>query len=49
MDPAISALRQPVQHIGIESVERMIDRLSEKKTPGKHLLLACEFIARGTH
>ena len=49
MDPAISALRQPVQHIGIESVERMIDRLSEKKTPGKHLLLTCEFIARGTH
>ena len=49
MDPPVSALRQPVQHIGIESVERMIDRLSEKKTPGKHLLLSCEFIPRGTH
>ncbi len=49
MNPPVSALRQPVQHIGIESVERMIDRLSEKKTPGKHLLLSCEFIPRGTH
>jgi len=49
MDPPVSALRQPVQHIGIESVERMIDRLSEKKTPGKHLLLTCEFVARATH
>jgi LacI family transcriptional regulator len=49
MEPAISALRQPVQHIGTESVDRIIDRLKETKTPGKHLLLSCEFIARGSH
>ena len=49
MDPPISALRQPIQHIGIESVDRMLDRLKEKKVPGKHLLLSCEFIERGSH
>lgn len=49
MDPAISALRQPVKHIGQESVERMIDRLKETKVPGKHLLLSCEFIQRESH
>lgn len=49
MDPTISALRQPIQHIGIESVERMLDRLKETKVPGKHLLLSCEFIERGSH
>lgn len=49
MEPPISALRQPIQHIGIESVERMMDRLKETKVPGKHLLLSCEFIERGSH
>ncbi len=49
MEPAISALRQPVKHIGTESVDRILDRLKETKVPGKHLLLACEFIARGSH
>lgn len=49
VEPAISALRQPIQHIGIESVERILDRLKEAKTPGKHLLLSCEFMARGSH
>jgi LacI family transcriptional regulator len=49
MDPPISALRQPIYHIGLESVERLVDRLKEAKVPGKHLLLACEFIARGSH
>lgn len=49
MEPAISALRQPVNHIGKESVERIVDRLKETKVPGKHLLLSCEFIARGSH
>lgn len=49
MEPTISALRQPIQHIGIESVDRILDRLKEAKTPGKHLLLSCEFIARGSH
>jgi len=49
MDPPISALRQPIQHIGIESVDRLLDRLKETKVPGKHLLLTCEFIERGSH
>ncbi|MEY3237576.1 MAG: hypothetical protein RI883_1677 [Bacteroidota bacterium] len=49
MEPAISALRQPVKHIGQESVDRILDRLKETKVPGKHLLLACEFIVRGSH
>ena len=49
MDPTISALRQPIQHIGIESVDRILDRLKETKIPGKHLYLTCEFIARESH
>ena len=49
MDPPISALKQPVHHIGVESVERLVDRLKETKVPGKQLLLSCEFIARGSH
>lgn len=49
MDPSISALSQPVDHIGKESVDRIVDRLKESKTPGKHLLLSCEFIPRGSH
>lgn len=49
MNPTISALRQPVKHIGIESVERMLERLKETKVPGKHMLLSCEFIARESH
>jgi len=49
MEPPISALSHPVKHIATESVERLIDRLKEKKAPGKHLLLSCEFIARGSH
>lgn len=49
MEPPISALSHPVKHIATESVERLIDRLKEKKVPGKHLLLSCEFIARGSH
>lgn len=49
MDPPVSALRQPIQHIGIESVDRMLERLKETKVPGKHLLLSCEFIERGSH
>lgn len=49
MEPAISALNQPVYYIGKESVDRLVDRLKESKIPGKHLLLTCEFIPRGSH
>jgi LacI family transcriptional regulator len=49
MEPAISALNQPIYHIGKESVDRLVERLKETKTPGKHLLLSCEFLKRGSH
>lgn len=49
MDPTISALRQPVKHIGLESVDRILDRLKQTQVPGKHLLLSCEFIPRESH
>jgi LacI family transcriptional regulator len=49
MEHPVSALRQPVYHIGLESVERIVDRLKETKVPGKHLLLSCEFIDRGSN
>jgi LacI family transcriptional regulator len=49
MEPPISALNQPVKHIGIESVDRLMDRLKESQVPGKHLLLNCEFVKRGSH
>lgn len=49
MDPPISALSQPISAIGLESVERMIDRLKESHVPGKHSLLECTFIPRSSH
>jgi LacI family transcriptional regulator, galactose operon repressor len=49
MNPPVSALRQPVVDIGIQSVDRMYERLKESKDPGKHFILPCEFIARGSH
>ena len=49
MEPAITALRQPVKLIGTESVSPILESLKETKVPGKHLLLPCEFIERGSH
>lgn len=49
MDPPISAIRQPISAIGIESVGRMVERLKESKIPGKHSLLSCTFISRSSH
>lgn len=49
MSPAISALRQPVNDIGLKTVARLYERIKETKDPGKHFLLPCEFIARGSH
>ena len=49
MNPQISALRQPVMDIGIKTVARMYERIKETKDPGKHFLLPCEFMARGSH
>ena len=47
--PPVSALRQPIKTMAEESVIRLVHRLDEKLHPGKHLLLSCEFIPRGTH
>lgn len=49
MNPPISALRQPVQQIALQSVERLYSRLKDKKNPGEHFVFPCEFIARGSH
>jgi len=49
MDPPISAMRQPVTDIGLKSVARLYERIKETKDPGKHFLLPCEFIERGSH
>ena len=49
MNPPISALRQPVTDIGLKTVARLYERIKETKDPGKHFLLPCEFMARGSH
>jgi LacI family transcriptional regulator len=49
MTPSVTALRQPVNKIAAFSVERMMERLQESEVPGKHQLLECEFIERGSH
>lgn len=49
MNPPISALRQPVREIAVQTVERLASRLKETKAPGEHFILPCEFIARGSH
>ncbi len=49
MNPPISALQQPVTDIGLKTVARMYERLKETKDPGKHFLLTCDFMERGSH
>jgi LacI family transcriptional regulator len=49
MAPPISALRQPISSIGLESVDRLVERLKESQVPGKHSLLSCTFIPRSSH
>ncbi|MFK7784673.1 MAG: LacI family DNA-binding transcriptional regulator [Crocinitomicaceae bacterium] len=49
MNPPISALRQPVTDIGLKTVARLYERIKETKDPGKHFILPCEFIERGSH
>lgn len=49
MNPPISAIRQPIKEIGVQSVDRMYARLKESKSPGEHFIFPCEFIARGSH
>ncbi len=49
MDPPISALRQPIYDIAVQSVDRLYARLKDGKNPGEHFIKPCEFIARGSH
>lgn len=49
MNPPISALRQPIVEIGLQSVDRMYERLKKSKSPGEHFILGCEFQKRGSH
>lgn len=49
LTPPISALYQPIEMIGHETALRMLERLKEAEHPGKHLLLACSFIERGSN
>lgn len=48
-NPQISALRQPIQAIGIKAAERLYERLKKKENPGEHFILSCEFSARNSH
>lgn len=47
--PAISALLQPIDLIGKETSLRMMERLKNSENPGKHLMVSCTFIERGSH
>jgi len=49
MNPPISALRQPIVEIGLQTVDRIIERLKQSKAPGEHFILECEFQVRGSH
>jgi len=49
MSPPISAIRQPINKIGLQTADRMYSRLKESKDPGEHFILPCEFIARRSH
>lgn len=47
--PPITALKQPIDKIGQETVERLLERLKESTENRKHLMMECEFIERGSH
>jgi len=47
--PPITALRQPIKQIGVETVARLMDRLKESTEQRKHLMMECHFVARGSH
>lgn len=49
LTPPISALNQPIEMIGSETSLRMLERLKEMERPGKHLMLSCSFIERGSN
>jgi LacI family transcriptional regulator len=47
--PPITALRQPIKQIGVETVARLMDRLKESTEQRKHLIMECSFIERLSH
>lgn len=49
MNPPISAIRQPVKDIGLQSAKRMYARLKKSKEPGEHFIFDCQFMSRGSH
>lgn len=49
LEPPLSALRQPVTKIGLDSVERLFARIKESEKPGKHALLPCDLRLRKSH
>lgn len=49
MNPPISALCQPIVEIGLQTVDRMYERLKKSKSPGEHFILECDFQERGSH
>ncbi|MDB3906382.1 LacI family transcriptional regulator [Crocinitomicaceae bacterium] len=49
MNPPISALRQPIVQIGLQTVDRMYERLKKSKSPGEHFILECDFQKRESH
>jgi LacI family transcriptional regulator len=49
MNPPISALRQPIKNIGLQTVDRIYERLKKSKSPGEHFILNCAFQARNSH
>ena len=49
LNTPISALKQPIQEIGKETVNQLIRRLSEEHIPGKCVEFSCQFVARSSH
>lgn len=49
VDPPITALRQPINEIGIHAVERLLNRMQKIQKPGNHNLRKCELIVRKSH
>jgi len=45
----VTALSQPIQQIGVETVARLLDRLRESTEQRKHLMMECTFIERASH
>lgn len=47
--PRISALEQPVQKIGKQTVDQLLNRILVEQSRGNHIMLPCTFKARESH